>query len=142
MARQMEAQLNQIQRQMRRTLQAEFARGQLTGPQRLVMQALVESADGLSLKDLSKSVSLAHSTVSGIADRLEKQGLLTRETDSKDRRITRLVPSKPVRDFLAVRMPELAVHPLLEALGRASAAERETISAGLNTLARLLTPQD
>jgi DNA-binding MarR family transcriptional regulator len=142
LARHMEAQLNLIQRRMRQTLQAEFARGQLTGPQRLVMQILVESPTGLSLKQLSQSVSLAHSTVSGIADRLEKQGLLERQIDDADRRITRLVPSHAVREFLAVRMPELAVHPLVEALRRASRAERHAISVGLDTLARLLDAPD
>jgi DNA-binding MarR family transcriptional regulator len=140
-AQQMEGQLNLIQRRMRQSLQAEFARGQLTGPQRLVMHALVRS-QGLSLRQLSEAVSLAHSTVSGIVDRLEKQGLLERQTDPADRRITRLVPSHAVREFLAVRMPELAVHPLLEALRRASPAQRQAIALGLDTLAGLLSAQD
>src|SRR6266576_1060090 len=79
LAQQTERQLNIIQRSMRQRLQAEFARGNLTGPQRLVMSALVHS-EGLSLKQLSEAVSLAHSTVSGIVDRLVKQGLIERQT--------------------------------------------------------------
>ena len=137
-ARRLEAQLNLIQRHMRQALQAEFARGQLTGPQRLVMEKLVHAPNGLSLKELSRAVSLAHSTVSGIADRLEQQGLLVRQTDAQDRRITRLTPSQAVRDFLAVRMPELTVHPLVEVLRRASPADRQAITLGLDTLARLI----
>jgi DNA-binding MarR family transcriptional regulator len=138
-ARRLEAQLNLIQRHMRQALQAEFARGQLTGPQRLVMETLVHAPNGLSLKELSRSVSLAHSTVSGIADRLEKQGLLVRETDAQDRRITRLMPSQAVRDFLAVRMPELTMHPLVEVLRRTSPSDRQAIALGLDTLARLIS---
>lgn len=138
LARQVEAQLNLIQRQMRQTLQSEFARGNLTGPQRLVMQTLLESSTGLSLKELSRSVSLAHSTVSGIADRLEKQGLVSRQSDEQDRRITRLVPSKAVREFLTTRMPQLAIHPLVQALASSSGPERKAIAKGLDTLARLL----
>lgn len=141
LARQLQAQLNLIQRQMRQTLQAEFARGNLTGPQRLVMQTLLESPTGLSLKELSRSVSLAHSTVSGITDRLEKQGLVSRQTDEQDRRITRVVPSNAVREFLTTRMPQLAIHPLVQALDHASAPERKAIAEGLNTLARLLGDQ-
>jgi DNA-binding MarR family transcriptional regulator len=137
-ARQLETQLNLIQRHVRQTLQAEFARGQLTGPQRLVMQAVVESGKGLSLKQLSHSVSLAHSTVSGIVDRLERAGMLARATDPTDGRITRLIPSRAVREFLSVRMPELTVHPLVEALSRATRAERDSIETGVDTLARLL----
>jgi len=138
LAQQTERQLNLIQRAMRQRLQAEFARGNLTGPQRLVMNALVNT-QGISLKQLSEAVSLAHSTVSGIVDRLEKQGLIERQTHPTDRRITLLVASPPVREFLETRMPELALHPLLEALRHASPAERRSITRGLNTLAKLLS---
>ena len=137
LAQQTERQLNIIQRSMRQRLQAEFARGNLTGPQRLVMAALVRT-QGLSLKQLSEAVSLAHSTVSGIVDRLAKQGLIERQTHPTDRRITLLVASPPVREFLETRMPELALHPLLEALRHASPTELRAITKGLNTLIQLL----
>jgi DNA-binding MarR family transcriptional regulator len=138
LAQQTERQLNIIQRSMRQRLQAEFARGNLTGPQRLVMSVLVRT-QGLSLKQLSEAVSLAHSTVSGIVDRLAKQGLIERQTHPTDRRITLLIASPPVREFLRTRMPELALHPLLTALGQASATERKAITQGLNTLSQLLS---
>jgi DNA-binding MarR family transcriptional regulator len=138
LAQQTERQLNIIQRGMRQRLQAEFARGNLTGPQRLVMSAIVRN-QGLSLKQLSEAVSLAHSTVSGIVDRLEKQGLIQRQTHPTDRRITLLVASPPVREFMETRMPELALHPLLEALRHASPTQRRSITRGLNTLAKLLS---
>jgi DNA-binding MarR family transcriptional regulator len=123
---------------MRQRLQAEFARGNLTGPQRLVMSVLVRT-QGLSLKQLSQAVSLAHSTVSGIVDRLVQQGLIERQTHPADRRITLLIASDAVRKFMQTRMPELALHPLLEAMRRATPAERQSITEGLDTLARLLT---
>jgi DNA-binding MarR family transcriptional regulator len=138
LAQQTERQLNIIQRSMRQRLQAEFARGNLTGPQRLVMSVLVRT-QGLSLKQLSEAVSLAHSTVSGIVDRLEKQGLIERQTHPTDRRITLLVASPAVREFMETRMPELALHPLLEALSHASPTELRSITRGLNTLAKLLS---
>jgi DNA-binding MarR family transcriptional regulator len=138
LAQHAERQLNAIQRSMRQRLQAEFARGNLTGPQRLVMSALVRTQDGLSLKHLSHSVSLAHSTVSGIVDRLVKQGLLERKAHSTDRRITLLVASRPVREFLTTRMPELSLNPLVEALEHATPVQRQTIKKALDTLAHLL----
>jgi DNA-binding MarR family transcriptional regulator len=137
-AQQTELQLNVIQRSMRQRLQAEFARGNLTGPQRLVMSALVRT-QGLSIKQLSEAVSLAHSTVSGIVDRLAKQGLIERQTHPTDRRITLLVASPAVRRFLDTRMPELALHPLLEALRHASPTELRFITKGLDTLTQLLS---
>jgi DNA-binding MarR family transcriptional regulator len=44
-----------------------------------VMQALAEK-NGMSLKELGSAVGMAHSTVSGIVDRLEKRGMLERLT--------------------------------------------------------------
>jgi DNA-binding MarR family transcriptional regulator len=137
LAQHTERQLNIIRRSMRQRLQAEFARGNLTGPQRLVMSALVSSS-GLSLKQLSAAVSLAHSTVSGIVDRLVKQGLIERRPHPTDGRITLLVASKTVRKFLDTQMPELALHPLLEALSQACPKERQAITHGLDILSRLL----
>jgi DNA-binding MarR family transcriptional regulator len=137
LAQNTERQFNVIQRSMRQRLQAEFARGNLTGPQRLVMSALVRT-QGLSLKQLSEAVSLAHSTVSGIVDRLVKQGLIERQMHPTDRRITLLVASYAVREFLDTRMPELALHPLLEALRHASPTELRSITKGLDTLVQLL----
>jgi DNA-binding MarR family transcriptional regulator len=138
LAQQTERQLNIIQRSMRQRLQAEFARGNLTGPQRLVMSVVVRT-QGLSLKQLSEAVSLAHSTVSGIVDRLVQQGLIERQPHLTDRRITLLIASPAVRKFLDTRMPELVLHPLLEAMRRATPAERHSITKGLNILKRLLT---
>src|SRR6204780_5779600 len=70
---------------LREPLETEFARGGLTGPQRMVMQALVQS-EGLSLKQLSAQVSLAHTTVSGIVDRLQARGMVVRSRDEADGR--------------------------------------------------------
>ena len=51
----------------------------------MVMQALVQS-EGLSLKQLSAQVSLAHSTVSVIVDRLQARGMVVRSKDETDGR--------------------------------------------------------
>jgi DNA-binding MarR family transcriptional regulator len=85
MAREIEEHLSAVRQILRQPVEAEFARGNLTAPQRSVMQALFHSG-GLSLKELSRRVGLAHSTVSGIVDRLEKRGLATRRPDPADGR--------------------------------------------------------
>ena len=137
LAQQIEAQLHVIRRRLRRRLDAEFAKGQVTGPQRLVMQALVES-EGMSLKELSAAVSLAHSTVSGIVDRLQARGIVERRPHARDRRFTQVRVTKVVRDFMQKRAPELTLHPLLAALESASVADRKAVQVGLDTLERLL----
>lgn len=137
LAQRMEAQMHGIRRKLRQRLEAEFARGAVTGPQRLVMEALI-TGEGMSLKELSARVSLAHSTVSGIVDRLEGKGLVEREASGTDRRVTRITVSAPVREFMTKRAPELMLHPLLDALRRASETERKAVQKGLDTLEKLL----
>jgi DNA-binding MarR family transcriptional regulator len=90
----------------------------------------------MSLKDLSRSVGLAHSTVSGIVDRLVKKGLLARQSDKKDRRLSLIVPSRQVRDYVRNKLPALTIHPLLEALRRTRPAERTAILDALKILRR------
>jgi MarR family transcriptional regulator, organic hydroperoxide resistance regulator len=137
MAQEMDQHLKVIRQRLREPLETEFARGNLTGPQRMVMHALVLS-QGLSLKQLSAQVSLAHSTVSGIVDRLQARGMVVRSRDESDGRASVIAPSSEVRDFLANRMPELAITPLAEALRAASDTERVTILRGLRKLRALV----
>ena len=137
LAQEVDQHLSIIRQRLREPLETEFARGGLTGPQRMVMQALVQS-DGLSLKQLSAQVSLAHSTVSGIVDRLQARGMVVRSRDEADGRATVIAPSAPVRDFLANRMPELAISPLTKALRGASDSEQATVLRGLRKLRALI----
>ena len=137
LAQEVDQHLNIIRQRLREPLETEFARGGLTGPQRMVMQALVQS-EGLSLKQLSAQVSLAHSTVSGIVDRLQARGMVVRNRDEVDGRATVIAPSAPVRDFLANRMPELAISPLTKALRGASDSEQATVLRGLRKLRALI----
>jgi DNA-binding MarR family transcriptional regulator len=137
LAREVGEHLRVVQQVLRRPVEAEFARGHLTGPQQLVMEALVRS-DGLSLKELSKRVSLSHSTVSGIVDRLEKRGFLKRKPSPDDRRFTVITPSKQVQEFLKKKLPTLTIHPLVEVLGKASLSEKKEILGGLRALRRLV----
>jgi len=137
LAQHLESQLQSIRKMMRQRLDAEYSKGDLTAPQRLVMEAVCKS-EGLSLKELSRSVSLSHSTVSGIVDRLEKRGLVARKINAADRRITQIIPSTAVRDFLRKRAPALTLHPLTHALQAATPAQRNAVQKGLATLDKIL----
>lgn len=90
------------------------------------------------MKQLSAQVSLAHSTVSGIVDRLQARGLVVRRKDEADGRATVIAPSGEVRDFLSKRMPELAISPLTKALIGASKSEQATVLRGLRKLRALI----
>jgi DNA-binding MarR family transcriptional regulator len=140
LAQEIDQHLNAIRQRLREPLETTFASGGLTGPQRIVMHALVTS-DGLSLKQLAARVGLAHSTVSGIVDRLESRGFAVRRQDETDRRATVIVPSEQVRNFLRYQMPELAISPLIETVRQASATDRATVLRGLRKLRTLVERQ-
>jgi DNA-binding MarR family transcriptional regulator len=136
-AQEIERDLRAIRACIRRPLEAAIARGNLTGPQRSALEALV-SSNGLSLKELSNRLGLAHSTVSGIVDRLEERGLVERTVDESDKRTTCILASKLVRNFVENELARLSLHPLLSALDRAEPSDRQRIIKGLKALRRLL----
>jgi len=140
LAMELERHLSAIRQAIRRPVEAEFAKGGLTGPQRSVMQVLVKS-EGLSLKELTDQVGLAHSTVSGIVDRLEKRGLVVRQPNPNDRRHTRITASDVVREFLQRTYPALAAHPLFDVLRAAKKSERTAVVTGIRTLRSLIDQQ-
>lgn len=139
MAQEIDGHLSRVRQALRKPLETEWARGGLTGPQRSVMQALVRS-QGMSLKELSRTLGLAHSTVSGIVDRLEKRGLVERQPDKHDRRFTVIVASQIVQDYVQNALPALTIHPLVEALRHAKPAARAAILEGLRELRRAVAP--
>jgi DNA-binding MarR family transcriptional regulator len=137
LAEQIEQDLSSIRRALRKPLEAEVAKGHLTMPQTSVMRVVVRN-HGINLRDLSRAVSLAHSTVSGIVDRLEKRGMIERRPDSADGRVSCIYPTAIVEDFMRERLPVLSRRPLASALGRATAEERAAISTTLRLLRELL----
>ncbi|MBM4374291.1 MAG: winged helix-turn-helix transcriptional regulator [Deltaproteobacteria bacterium] len=70
-----------------RRLTKERARAYgLTGPQLTVISILSQLGD-LSLSSLSERIKAQNSTVTGIIDRMEREGLVRRERSDEDRRI-------------------------------------------------------
>jgi DNA-binding MarR family transcriptional regulator len=137
LAEQLERDLSSIRRALRKPLEAEVAKGELTAPQIAVMREVVRH-DGMSLKDLSQAVSLAHSTVSGIIDRLEKRGIVIRRSDREDGRISRVYPTSAVTDFVREQIPALSRGPLESALASTTATEQMRIAGAVRRLRVLL----
>jgi DNA-binding MarR family transcriptional regulator len=122
---------------LKRPIAESIARSGLTAPQVGALKALAGGGPQ-SLKDLCARLGLAHSTVSGIVDRLERRGLVRRETDPQDRRLTRIVVTDEVKTFIATGAELHHPAPLIEALRRATGEERSRILEGLTTLRHLL----
>jgi DNA-binding MarR family transcriptional regulator len=118
-----------------RTWEAEAKKSGLTRPQINVLQELYH-CPGLSLTELSNRMDMAHSTVSGIIDRLEKKGLVVRRSDTEDKRFLRLYLSPTVDSFLTNEMPASLDAPLIAELSELTVEERAKIREGLAILER------
>lgn len=70
----------------RRITKEAARRANLTGPQLTVVKIL-ETFGDLSLSELSDRIRAQNSTVTGIIDRMEREGLATRERSKEDRRV-------------------------------------------------------
>ena len=64
-------------------------RADLTGPQLTVVK-LLEQVGDLSLSELSDRIRAQNSTVTGIIDRMEREGLVLRERSKEDRRVVHI----------------------------------------------------
>ncbi|WP_130860106.1 MULTISPECIES: MarR family winged helix-turn-helix transcriptional regulator [Gracilibacillus] len=61
----------------------------VTTPQFVALQYLLENGD-LTLGELSKKINLAFSTTTDLVDRMEKNDIVKRVKDTKDRRVVRI----------------------------------------------------
>ncbi len=131
------ADIQTVWRALRRTVENDIKDSGLTVPQVNVLDALAET-DGLSLKDLSQRIGLAHSTVSGIINRLERQGFVQRRLDAQDRRFIKIFLSNKVKGYLGQDLPGRSVRSLAEVLKNGTKEERARIVEGLSLLRQLL----
>lgn len=112
----------------------------VTGPQRLVIRMLGKSPD-LSARELSDTLGIDPSTLTGILERLETQDMITRRTDPDDRRRVRfkLTPNGAKIDRERKGTVEAAVR---RALGRADEQTIEQAALLLLMLTEELTRDD
>lgn len=74
-----------ISQEIRRRLRVQFG---ATLPQFDLLAQLYREKDGLRLGELSKRTMVTNGNVTGLVERLEKDGLILRETPDGDRRVT------------------------------------------------------
>lgn len=112
----------------------------ITGPQLMCLHKLLE-ADGLTVSQLSNAIFLSASTVVGILDRLEAQGLVTRVRSDKDRRKVWISVTQAGRD-LVDEAPSPLQQALQQGLGKLSQTERRVIADNLDRIVCMLELQD
>lgn len=62
-----------------------------------ILRRLLE-CDGMTMRDVADVFSVGPSGATQLVDRLEQRGLVTRERDTGDRRVQRVVPTQRARD--------------------------------------------
>ncbi len=105
----------------------------LTGPQLSVVK-LLESVPRLSLSELSWRIRAKNSTVSGIIDRMEREGLVTRERSSADRRVVHISLTEVGRQ-LACDIPVEPFHIFRTVLSELSPRDARDLKRVLTRLA-------
>ena len=96
--------LNNAARLVQRRFSAKLAPHGVTPPQWGVLVALWEQ-DGLSLSELAKRSFFDGPTMTGIVDRLEGAGLVSRRRDSQDRRVISVYLTDQGRDLEQILPP-------------------------------------
>jgi len=88
-----------ISQEVRRRLRVEF---DATLPQFDLLAQLYREPEGLRLGELSRRTMVTNGNVTGLADRLEADGLVLRETLEGDRRVTVAKLTRKGREHFAV----------------------------------------
>jgi DNA-binding MarR family transcriptional regulator len=108
----------------------------VTGPQIWALKT-IEGARMLSMGDLAHGMHLHMSTVTGIIDRLEAAGLVTRERSSSDARVMELRLTPKGKGILA-KSPEPPRSKVARRLQRLSPAEIRKVRTSLLLIAEAM----
>lgn len=121
-------------------LQREFG---VTGPQLSALR-VIHRLQPVSAGSLARAAHIGYATLSGILDRLEAHGHITRTRDPADRRTVIIKMTKPGERLLA-SAPSLLQTRLNQSVKGMPDAERQVLLSSLLTVAELMeaeTPED
>jgi DNA-binding MarR family transcriptional regulator len=118
-----------------RRITKELARrAELTGPQLTVVKIL-ETVGDLSLSDLSDRIRAQNSTVTGIIDRMEREGLVVRVRSTEDKRVV-IIRLTEKGERIAREIPVEPMEIFRGALAGLTLAETRELMRILTKLAR------
>jgi len=112
----------------------------MTAPQGMVM-GILSKEKTMKITELSSKLSLSNSTVSGIIDRLEKQGMVERKRSEEDRRVVHVsiaAKFKGVHQNFHKRLEE----NIGNVLNKGTPEELDRIFEGLDALKKLLSDRE
>lgn len=92
--------LRNIRRSINRHIEEHACGLGITIPQAMLLRILAKEGC-MTVTEISKRLGVAKSTVSGITDRLEKQGFVRREEDVADRRSSKIYLTGKMQEMIA-----------------------------------------
>jgi DNA-binding MarR family transcriptional regulator len=111
----------------------------MTGPQLVILQE-ISRHDEITPGSLAKEASLSQATVTGILERLEKRGLISRRRSESDRRRV-LIKTTPLADNMLDSGPPIMQVSFIEAFNRLQDWEQTMILSSLQHLVTLMNAE-
>lgn len=129
--------LKQIMGLLKQRMESQYKEVKLTGPQGMLMGMLAHYGK-MKISDLSEKLDLSNSTVSGILDRLEKNGFVERVRSEEDRRVV-YVNITPEYKKVADQKFKLIEQNFAESVSKADPEEIDKILEGLTLLKKRIS---
>ena len=111
----------------------------MSAPQGMVL-GLLSKKKKMKITELSQSLCLSNSTVSGIIDRLEKQEMVVRERSEKDKRVVYVSIAPNFMD-MHKKFHKQFEKNIADIMSKGNTEELHKIFEGLDTLKNLLSDQ-
>ena len=124
---------------IKQNMHEQFKEMRVTGPQGMLMGTLVHNGK-MKISDLSEMLALSNSTVSGILDRLEKQGFVERTRSDEDRRVVYVNVTDEFKKHKQEHFKEIE-KKLESMMNKATPEELEIIFEGIDTLQKVIARQ-
>lgn len=116
-----------------------FKEMNLTGPQGMLIGTLFHHGE-MKVSDLSEKLGLSNSTVSGILDRLEKQGQVERMRSKEDRRVVYVNITEDFKEQSKKQFVE--INKMIEQMiNKATPEELDKILEGMEVLRNVVERQ-
>lgn len=128
--------LKDIGKLMKKNTGNNFEAMGLTHSQGMLIGVLCHSGE-MKVSDLSEKLGLSNSTVSGIIDRLEKQGLVERKRSKDDKRIVNVAVTEEFLKNFRDNFEQLE-RRFEQMVSSATEEEINTILKGLETLIKVM----
>lgn len=125
---------------IKHNMKSHFKERNLTGPQGMLVGTLAHHGE-MKVSELSERLGLTNSTVSGILDRLENQGLVERSRSKEDRRVVHVKVTDEFKKQSQKHFEE--INKMIEQMmSKAAPEELDIILEGMNTLERVINRQE